>query len=143
LIAVDTNIIIYAHRSEFPQHEAAYNALTKYANGTTAWGIPVFVIGEFLRVVTHSRVLHPPTPMSEALRTVDDLLASPSARLLIPGKHYIEIFESLLVSSRATGNTVFDAQIASVCIENGADTILTNDRMFMTFDNIAVQKLPS
>ncbi|MHB8263507.1 MAG: TA system VapC family ribonuclease toxin [Acidimicrobiales bacterium] len=143
MIAVDTNVVVYAHRSEFPQHKTAYGKLVALANGTSAWGIPIFVVGEFLRVVTHPRVLHPPTPMREALRMLDTLLASPSARLLIPGTRYLEILEEIVVTSRATGNTVFDAQIASVCIENGAGTILTNDRGFMMFDGITIQELPA
>ncbi len=114
MIAVDTNVVAYAHRSEFPQHKTAYNKLVGLAKGSSAWGIPIFVVGEFLRVVTHSRVLHPPTPMREALHTLDSFLASPSARLLLPGTRYLEILEEIVVTARVTGNAVFDAQIASV-----------------------------
>ena len=43
MIAVDTDILIYAHRAETELHEAAARELVALAEGTAAWGLPVFV----------------------------------------------------------------------------------------------------
>lgn len=141
MIAVDTNILIYADREESPQHEAALQAVRRLAEGHEAWAIPIFCVGEFLRVVSHDRVFDPPTPVSDALTAMESLLASPSARLLVPGDRYLPLLRSLIEKSGVSGNLVFDAQIAAVCLEHGATTLLTEDRDFARFPGIAVLPL--
>ena len=59
MIAVDTNVMVYAHREQLPQHERALEWLTYLAEGRVPWAIPVFCIGEFVRVTTHPRVFDP------------------------------------------------------------------------------------
>jgi predicted nucleic acid-binding protein len=103
------------------------------AEGDEAWAISVFCIGEFLRVVSHDRLFDPPTPVVDAIDSVDSLLASPSARLLTPGDRYLRLLRSLIEESAVQGNLVFDAQIAAVCLEHGATILLTEDRDFTRF----------
>jgi toxin-antitoxin system PIN domain toxin len=136
LIAVDTNVLIYADREETPLHTRALDALRRLAEGGEAWALPVFCIGEFLRVVSHPRVFDPPTPVLEALASVEALLDSPSARLLTPGASFIALLGEQLAAAGAIGNVVFDAQIAAVCLEHGARTLLTEDHDFARFPGI-------
>jgi hypothetical protein len=77
LIAVDTNVLIYAGRQELPQDAMALAILRELAEGNAAWALPVFCLGEFVRVVSHPRVFDPPTPPVEALNAIDALLESP------------------------------------------------------------------
>ncbi len=86
MIAVDTNILVYAHRGEFPQHEAALAAVQGLAHGGAAWALPVFVLAEFLRVTTHLRVLEPPSEERAAAAVLDQLLQSPTVRVLVAGR---------------------------------------------------------
>ena len=116
MIAVDTNILVYANREESALHAAALRALRNLAEGDEAWAIPVFCVGEFLRVISHDRLFDPPTPM------LDD--------------RYLRLLRSLLEESSTRGNLVFDAQIAAVCLEHGATTLLTEDRDFARFRNL-------
>lgn len=136
MIAVDTNILVYADREESAQHAAALRAVRMLAEGDEAWALPVFCVGEFLRVVSHDRLFDPPTPFLDAFNSIDSLLASPSARLLVPGDGYIPLLRSLIDESRVQGNLVFDAQIAAVCLEHGATTLLTEDRDFARFRSL-------
>jgi toxin-antitoxin system PIN domain toxin len=133
VIALDTNILIYADREDSALHAAALRAVRLLAEGDEAWAIPVFCVGEFLRVVSHDRLFDPPTPVMEAIDSVDSLLASPSARLLTPGDRYLRLLRSLIEESAVQGNLVFDAQIAAVCLEHGATILLTEDRDFTRF----------
>ena len=64
MIALDTNILVYAHRADSPWHEAAYQSIVNLAQGEAFWGIPWPCIHEFLAVVTHPRIYAPPTPTS-------------------------------------------------------------------------------
>lgn len=143
MIAVDTNVLVYADREETPQHGAALRILARLAEGDEAWAVPIFCVGEFLRVVSHERLFDPPTPVLEALRSLESLLASPTVRVLVPGPGYLPILRRLLESSDARGNLVFDAQVAAVCLEHGATTLLTEDRDFQRFAGLVVRPLAS
>ena len=136
MIAVDTNVLLYADREETPQHRAALRAIRRLAEGNEAWAVPIQCIGEFLRVVSHDRVFQPPTPIDEALASIESLLASPAARLLMPGNRYLQILRDVIARSGVRGNLVFDAQIAAVCLEHGATTLLTEDRDFTRIQGI-------
>ncbi len=141
MIAVDTNILVYADRAESPQHDSAVRALVALAEGDAPWGMPVFCVGEFVRVVSHPRVFRPPTPAPEALGQIRLLLSSPSARLLLPGRRYLALFEAALADSGASGNLICDAQIAALCREAGASALLSDDRDFARFRGLRTLRL--
>ena len=141
MIAVDTNILVYAHREEMPQHAAAEQRLRALATGAAAWGIPVFCLGEFVRVVTHPRVFQPASTIDQALGALTALLASESLHVLNPGDRYPELLAEAVRGGRATGNLAFDAQIAAVCREHGATRILTLDRDFTRFTGLDLLSL--
>jgi toxin-antitoxin system PIN domain toxin len=133
VIAVDTNVLVYAHREELPQHEQALAWLTALAEGASPWGIPVFCLGEFVRVITHSRVFDPPSTLVQAVAAIESLLACPSLRVLSPGPDYPRHFLECAREADARGNLAFDAQIVATCREHGCTGLLTLDRDFDRF----------
>jgi uncharacterized protein len=141
LIAVDTNVLIYAHRDSFPEHEPALRRLRALTEGSTPWALPVFCIAEFFRVVTHPKVLSPPTGAETALAAIDRLLVAPTTRLLLPGAEFPAHFAACARSAGATGNLAFDVQIAALCREHGIRELLTADRDFARFPEITVLAL--
>jgi len=141
MMAVDTNVLVYAHRTEFAEHEAAQRLLLDLADGADLWGIPVFCLEEFLRVVTHPRILRPPTPLETATAALGALLDSASVRLLEPGDRFSTLMFEAVRQARATGNLVFDAQIVAVCREHGVRTICSNDRDLTRFSGIQTQPI--
>ena len=143
MIAVDTNILVYAHREELPQHAAARARLTELAEGDETWAIPVFCLGEFLRVVTHPRLFDPPYRVEEACQALDRVLESPSLRVLDPGERFSRLLCEAMREASASGNLVFDAQIVAVCRESGIAALLTEDRDFARFERFPTQHLQS
>jgi toxin-antitoxin system PIN domain toxin len=141
VIAVDTNILVYAHRQEFPQHRPARTRLVALAEGPARWAIPVFCLGEFLRVVTHPRLFDPPFEIGEACEALDRVLASPSLALLTPGDRYWPLLVRLARDASASGNLVFDAQLAALCLEAGVTALLTEDRDFSRFSGFRTVRL--
>jgi toxin-antitoxin system PIN domain toxin len=137
VIAVDTNILIYAHRRESGRHVQALAQLTALAEGDSPWGLPVFCIAEFVRVVTHLRVFTPPSDLRTALDFIDRLLESPSSRLLLPGESYPTTFRGVCQSAEVRGNLAFDAQIAATCLEHGVHELITADRDFARFTSVS------
>ena len=136
MIAVDTNVLVYAHREGLDLHEAALERLSAIAGGLEPWGLPVFCAGEFVRVVTHPKIFTPPSTLEQALAALKAVLQSPSLLLLSPGERYLDLFEDCVREADARGNLAFDAQIAAVCLEHGAKHILTADRDFSRFSKL-------
>lgn len=141
MIAVDTNILVYAHREESQQHARAFSRLRQLAEGAEIWALPVFSLGEFVRVVTHPGVFHPPSTLHDATEALEGLLASPSLLVLTPAERYWQLLKEALGEARATGNLAFDAQIVALCREHGVRTFLTEDRDFHRFSGFRVEHL--
>jgi hypothetical protein len=141
VIAVDTNVLVHAQRPGRPEHAPALAWLQHLATGPIPWGLPVFCLGEFLRVVTHPRLFDPPTPVADALAALEGLIASPSVRVLLPGSGFPRLLAECVRRGDARGNLVFDAQIAALCLEHGATDLLTCDRDFARFPGLRLRTL--
>ena len=117
MIAVDTNVLVHAHRSDAPKHAAAKRRLVALAEGKIRWGIPLFCIGSSRASSLTPRVWdHPHTP-AEAWAALDALIASPSARVLLPGGDFVGLLSHVMQQSGVSANGVFDAMIVAVCRE--------------------------
>ena len=143
MIAVDTNVLVYAHRAEVKLHSAAVAELVELAEGDDLWALPVFCITEFLRVVTHRRVFNPPSTTTQAFDFVRGLIESPTCVVVGPESTYIEHLEAVVREADARGNLIFDAQIAALCKEHGIATILTHDHDFRRFEGLQVMLVGS
>ncbi len=140
MIAVDTNVLVYANRAELPLHAVARARLTELAEGTAQWGLPVVVVWGFVRIVTQP-IFDPPTPTDQAVEFVDRLLASPSVRVLGPGPRHWERLRTVLDQAQVRGGLVTDAVIVALCREYGVDTLLSNDRDFHRFPGLKLLPL--
>lgn len=141
MIAVDTNILVYAHREELPKHAPARDRLVSLAEGHRRWAIPVFCLGEFLRVTTHPRLFDPPFAVEEACEALNRFLQSPSLLILNPGERYWPLLAEAMREADAVGNLAFDAQVVAVCREYGVASLLTEDRDFDRFNQFATERL--
>ena len=141
MIAVDTNILVYAHRAESPKHGTARARVVSLVESSSRWGLPVFCIGEFLRVLTHPRLFNQPHTAEEACDALGRLLDSPNVVVLRPGLDYPALFAAAVREVGAIGNIVFDAQIVALCRESGVSRLLTEDRDFDRFKGLTVERL--
>lgn len=132
MIAIDTSILVYAHREEYPLHTRAKAKIVELALGPAPWGVPVFCLGEFVRITTHRKVHNPPSTLAQAMAFLDRLSESETFRVILPDVDYWADLKTALEVADARGNLAFDAQIAAVCIRHGA-TLLTADRDFARF----------
>jgi toxin-antitoxin system PIN domain toxin len=136
--ALDTNVLVQAEVVTSRFHAVARKILVELANGRAPWAIPWPCVYEFLRVVTHPRVFHPPMPSARAMRDLRNILASPSLLLLSETERHAEVMASVVETAHATGNLVHDAHIAALCIEHGVSELVTGDRDFARFPQIRV-----
>jgi hypothetical protein len=138
VIAVDTNILVYAHREDSEWHAPAYARLEALAEGRTTWAIPWPCLHEFLAIVTHPKVYRPPTPLGKALGQVEAWLESPSLVLLSEGHGYWDGLRAVLERGRAVGPRVHDARIAAICRQHGVSELWSADRDFSRFPGLVV-----
>lgn len=136
MIAVDTNLLVYAHRADSEWHARAAGCLRGLAEGAPAWAIPWPCLHEFLAIVTHTRIYDPPTPLASALDQVDAWLESPSLVLLSEHERHWEALRELLVRGRISGPKVHDARVAALCLAHGVRELWTADRDFSRFPDL-------
>ncbi len=138
MIAVDTNILVYATRQEFPQHQIAYELLVDLAEGNSLWAITWPSIYEFSRVLTHHNLVNPPASTNEIFLIIESLLKSPSLRVLSHGTNHQQTMLAETKNTFAKGNFFFDLQIASILKEHGVKEIITADSDFLKFSWLKV-----
>ena len=139
MIAIDTNLLVYAHRRDSPWHTMARDAIAGLAEGRSAWAIPWPCVHEFLAIVTHPRIYRPPTPLANALDQVGAWLESPSLVTLAENDSYWAVLAKCLSTGRAAGAHVHDARIAALCLTHGVRELWTHDRDFGRFPALAVR----
>jgi len=133
MIAVDTSILVHAHREDSPWHEQAFACLASLAQGRTAWAIPWPCLHEFLGIVTHARIYKPPTPLKTALAQVEAWLEAPSLVLLAETSSYWPELRAALAVGRVAGAQVHDARVAALCRLHGVVELWSADRDFGRF----------
>jgi hypothetical protein len=136
--AIDTNILVYAEIRSSPYHPIARRIVTELSEGTIPWAIPWPCIYEFLRIVTHPRVYHPPVPLSVVLKDLRRILDSPMLILLHETPNHLEVMMSIIEETEVTGNLMHDAHIAALCMEHGISELITGDRDFYRFTSLSV-----
>jgi hypothetical protein len=138
LIAVDTNILIYAHREDSPFYEAAARRLSELAEGQASWAIPWPCLHEFLAITTHPRIYDPPTALAAALEQIDAWLESPTIVLLAESDAHWPTLRPIVAAGRIVGPRVHDARIASLCLQHGVQQLWSADRDFSRFPDLKV-----
>ena len=136
MIAVDTNLLVYAHREDASWHESAYRSIERLATGVGSWAIPWPCVHEFLAIVTHARIYVPPTPVAAAVDQVSAWLEAPGVVLLAESEEYWPRLQALLTAGRITGAQVHDARVAALCLYHGVEELWTADRDFSRFPEL-------
>ena len=133
MIAVDTQLLVYAHREDALWHDAAIRVVTELAEGQASWAIPWPCVHEFLAIVTHPRIYAPPTPLERAIAQVDAWLESPSLMLLAEDGDYWPTLRQAIQAGRIVGPQTHDARIAALCRHHAVAELWSADRDFSRF----------
>ena len=136
MIAVDTNILIHAHRFDSFYNAVAFRSVNDLVEGRETWAIPWPCVHEFLAVVTNARTFRPPSTLHHAMEQVEIWLASPGLVLLEETSGHWAALAETLRGGRVTGGLVHDARIAALCLEHGVRELWTADRDFSRFPEL-------
>lgn len=141
MIAVDANVLVYAHRPDSRFHPQAAAVLRSLAEDSVTWALPWPCLHEFYGVVTNPRLFARPTPPAIALDQIAAWAESPSVRLLTESPIHLRTLSLLLTSSELAGPAVHDAKIAAICLDHGVRALLTMDRDFSRFPALKTRSL--
>ncbi len=136
MIALDTNILIYAHRSGYQEHASARHALESMFTAGLTWGIPLPCLAEFWSIVTHQKMGNRPSSPKEAMEFISFVLEDGDGQLLLPGSDFGVRLMDMAFKLDVSGVRVFDLQIGLAAHDNGAEVIWTHDRGFLTIPGI-------
>jgi toxin-antitoxin system PIN domain toxin len=138
MIAVDTNILVYAHRPDSPHHKAAAAAVKRLAESGAQWAIPWACVHEFLSISTHPKIFRPPNPPEAAIRQVDIRRECPTLRLLGEPAGYREELRAAFLAGKLSGLQVHDARIHAICRVHGARELWSADRDFSRMRGLTI-----
>lgn len=135
MVLPDVNILVYAHRSDAPEHATYRDWLVQVIQSDLAYGVCDLVLSGFLRVVTHPRIFDPPSSLNKALAFVEEIRSQPNCVIIQPGPRHWSIFTRLCQQAGVKGNLVPDAYLAALAIESGSEWI-SSDRDFSRFTGL-------
>jgi uncharacterized protein len=136
LIAVDTNLLLYAHKRQSDFHAAARKAIERLVEEQPTWSIPWPCLHEFFAVSSNPRIFAEPDAASATRKQIDIWLEAPNLQLISEGNDHWRTLSHLLKESKVVGGAVHDARIAAICIENGVSELWTADRDFAKFKGL-------
>jgi toxin-antitoxin system PIN domain toxin len=142
MIAVDTNILVYAHRRDAEFHTVATDHVKALAEGRSAWAIPWPCLHEFFAVSTHPKIYDPPSTRSQAVAQIDAWLASPTLSVLSEPAGYWHQLKSVLATAKVIASMVHDARIAALCSAHGVHELWSADRDFGRFGAVLSVRNP-
>ena len=139
MFVVDTNVLLYAADRAAPEHEKCRPLLQRWCEETAPWYLTWGIMYEFLRVVTHPRVLRNPWSAEKAWEFLGAILDAPGVDVLIEsGRHRQVVQEVFNELPDLRGNVMFDARTAILMREHGISTIYTRDTDFNRFPFLTV-----
>jgi uncharacterized protein len=140
VIAVDTNVLVYAHRREPAEHVRAAALLRELAEGTQIWAIPWPCAYEFFSVVTHPRIWKDSASTPEqAWLQLEAWFDAPGVRLLGETSDFAAVLAGIARRPRVRGPLIHDARVAAICVAHGVEKLLTRDRDFALFPELRTE----
>lgn|SRR5690625_2961869 len=132
MIAVDTNVLIHAHRRDSPFHEAAASGVSSLVDAGALWAIPWPCVHEFYATATHPRRFPVATPSGEACDQIDAWVDA-GAVLIGEASDHLDRLRRLVTDGRVVDGMVHDARIVAICLSHGVTELWTADRNFSRF----------
>ncbi len=138
MIAIDTNILVYAHRRDSAWHAPARARVDELAASGRRWAIPWPCVHEFIGVVTGARAFRDPTPLPVAFDQVRAWMESPSLSFLAEEPGHLDVLEALAKPARISGAAIHDARVMAICVQHKIEMLWTADRDFSRFRGVPV-----
>lgn len=134
MFVVDTNVLVYAADESAPEHERCRMLLEGWRRNSGAWYVTWGICYEFLRVVTHPRVLRRPWTVDAGVQFLEALQESPGLGQLAPTDRHARVLADVVADVPGlAGNLLHDTHTAVLMREHGIRRICTRDTDFHRF----------
>ncbi len=133
MIAVDTNVLVHAHRVDASLHQPAFERIRELAESGHPWGICYHSLVEFYGVVTHPRIWRVASNPAQAMDQMAAWRESPGLCLLMESEESLDLLLDLTVRGKVQGALIHDARIAACCLTHPVSELWTIDRDFSRF----------
>jgi len=135
MILPDINILIHAHNSESPKHDAAREWWDHALAGSEGVGLPWVTLLGFIRIATHRGILCNPMSPADACSRIAEWLELPHVHIPVPASDHFARLRARLQGLGTAGNLTTDAHLATLAIERGY-TLCTTDMDFGRFPGL-------
>jgi toxin-antitoxin system PIN domain toxin len=139
MIGVDTNILLYAVRGYEENHLVAKETLEALLAQKESVAFTDIVIFEFIAQVTNKSDPSKAMSTSKAIAQMENWLSSPGTQVIRSSDKDFKTFSRLCAESGKTGQSIFDAQVAAICIDNGVTEFVTADKGFDKFTELRIR----
>jgi uncharacterized protein len=139
MIGIDTNILVYAHRSDMSFHSKADQFLSDLINDSTSIAIPYPCLSEFLSIVTNPKIFKIPSPREIALQELENFLSLPNVYCIGELTGYFSLYKEISIKAKISGGEFHDARIAAICIQHEIKLFYSADRDFNRFPKLKIK----
>lgn len=119
MIALDSNLLLYAHMPSFSQHERVNRWLDDLFTTAHRIALPWSSILSFLRVATNPRAFSEPASLGQAWAQVDEWLNDQIVWTPSPTSRHRDVLAECLRVPGLRADDVPDAHLAALAIEHG------------------------
>jgi toxin-antitoxin system PIN domain toxin len=135
MIALDVNVLLYAMRSDLPQHRSIHDWLESVRADRQPVALFPPVLVALMRIATNARIFVNPSPLGTVTNYARALQATPGFEVLPTTERVLATTLALCEQTDAKGNLVQDAFLAAHAMEHGCVWI-TTDRDFSRFPTL-------
>jgi toxin-antitoxin system PIN domain toxin len=139
MIGIDTNILVYAHRSDMSFHSKADQFLSDLINDSISIAIPYPCLSEFLSIVTNPKIFKIPSPREIALQELENFLTLPNVYCIGELTGYFSLYKEISIKAKISGGEFHDARIAAICIQHEIKVFYSADRDFNRFPKLKIK----
>lgn len=139
MFVADTNVLVYAANKDCQEHQRCLELVTQWRQSRLPWYLTWSIIYEFLRIVTHPRVMSQPWSIDASWSFINSLRVSTSLGILTAtDQHYRVLGQTLEENPDLSGNLLHDAHTVVLMKEHGIRRIYTRDTDFHRFPSVEV-----
>lgn len=135
MIALDTNLLVYAQRSDTPQHRESRKVIERAIESDA--GVASHTVVEFWSVVTSPSFARNPTSAIDAAAFLDALFLA-GLQLFLPDESFVTTLVKQAKLHAVKGHRIHDLAIAVTAVNSGAQEIWTHDTGFVSLRGLKV-----
>ena len=139
MIAIDTNLLVFADRAATLEHRPAQAAIEAACSSRSGCGIAAPAVAEFYSIVTHPAASGRPSSPEEAAAFLRVLQEEGGLAVWSQGPQFADRLQQTAADLDVRGVRVFDLQIALCALDGGATELWTHDKGFVKVPGLRIR----